>query len=251
VIGTGADLTGGGLAGGAATTLSVRGLTANGFSCGSVLILRRTIARVGGAAADCQFSAREAEFRGASGWYIGSSIGTDTSVIDRCKFEKLAIVTNDGKPLSLTLTNSIVAQLDLSALSPTAPTMIDAEYNTFYNDDVMPPVTCGSDAATPTGITFRNNIFNAPGARDTVTSGTAKCVFDTNLIYPQETSLGSGTLFQDPKFVNTSASDLHLSAMSPAIDASTTSAVAPSTDYDGTLRPQGAARDLGAFEYHQ
>jgi hypothetical protein len=41
----------------------------------------------------------------------------------------------------------------------------------------------------------------------------------------------------------------HLSAGSPAIDAADSASIDP-IDFDGTSRPQGNARDLGAFEYH-
>ena len=62
----------------------------------------------------------------------------------------------------------------------------------------------------------------------------------------------------DPLFVNRSSGDLHLSSSSPAKDAGLT--VVPSNpffpnpgtnqvrDKDGTLRPQGNAFDLGAYE---
>ena len=42
--------------------------------------------------------------------------------------------------------------------------------------------------------------------------------------------------------------DLHLSAGCPAIDAGD-SLSAPVIDFDGTVRPQGAAFDVGAYEY--
>jgi hypothetical protein len=51
-----------------------------------------------------------------------------------------------------------------------------------------------------------------------------------------------------PGFVNPSAGDFHLMSTSPAIDAADPAATI-SADYDGTPRPQGARRDIGAFEY--
>ena len=51
--------------------------------------------------------------------------------------------------------------------------------------------------------------------------------------------------FVDPS--DSPAADFHLRFNSPAIDAGTNTGVA--TDYDGTARPQGAAYDIGAYEY--
>ena len=49
-------------------------------------------------------------------------------------------------------------------------------------------------------------------------------------------------------FANPSKADFHLREGSPAIDSG--SAVdAPSDDFDGNSRPQGAGYDIGAFEF--
>lgn len=48
-------------------------------------------------------------------------------------------------------------------------------------------------------------------------------------------------------FANVAASDFHLSASSPALDAGT-STQAPAFDLEGTFRPSGAGHDIGAYE---
>lgn len=66
-----------------------------------------------------------------------------------------------------------------------------------------------------------------------------------------DTSLGTdggGNIDADPLFVDPTSSDLHLSVVSPAIDAGDNS-VCPGTDLDGVPRPQGSDCDLGAYEY--
>jgi hypothetical protein len=55
-----------------------------------------------------------------------------------------------------------------------------------------------------------------------------------------------GTVHRDPRFVNPSADDYRLQVGSPAID-SGTSIAAPTTDFDGNVRPHGAAFNRGAF----
>lgn len=57
-----------------------------------------------------------------------------------------------------------------------------------------------------------------------------------------------GNATADPRFVNAAASDLHLLAGSPAIDQGATIA-GVAVDFDGVTRPQGAAFDIGAFEF--
>lgn len=58
---------------------------------------------------------------------------------------------------------------------------------------------------------------------------------------------GSAYIEGDPRFVNPSAGDFHLGGYSPAVDKGN-ALLAPATDLDGTLRPQGAAVDIGAYE---
>jgi hypothetical protein len=107
-----------------------------------------------------------------------------------------------------------------------------------------------TDANTPTGITFVNNIFNSPSGGTSVSNGGSYCAFDNNAIYPQSVTTGTNTIAQDPKLVDPDNGDFHLMAGSPAIDVAKPIANEPANEFDGTLRPQGGARDLGAFEYH-
>ena len=53
----------------------------------------------------------------------------------------------------------------------------------------------------------------------------------------------------DPQLVNIAGRDFSLKGTSPAINAGIADPNAPAIDYIGTLRPQGRAFDIGAYEY--
>lgn len=67
--------------------------------------------------------------------------------------------------------------------------------------------------------------------------------------YQAGTGNDAHSLFADPKFVNATASDFHLQASSPAIDAGDTDhTVIGSLDIEGKARVQGTAVNIGAYE---
>ena len=59
---------------------------------------------------------------------------------------------------------------------------------------------------------------------------------------------GTGNIASNPQFVDEANGDFHLQAGSPCIDAGTANN-APSEDYEGTSRPQGAGFEIGAYEF--
>ena len=58
---------------------------------------------------------------------------------------------------------------------------------------------------------------------------------------------GTNVLVQAPRFVNPAAHDYHLQADSPAVNAGVDAGV--TVDWEGDIRPQGTAPDIGANEY--
>ncbi|MDB4952468.1 MAG: hypothetical protein JWO36_37 [Myxococcales bacterium] len=113
-------------------------------------------------------------------------------------------------------------------------------HNTFWGCPNGTPVFSSKDNL------FLNEIAGAPA--NTV-YGT-QCVHTYDLVKPQTaTPAGSNnTLGMDPRFKDALTGDFHLLAGSPAIDTADPAA-SETIDFDGTSRPQGAHRDVGAFEY--
>lgn len=100
-------------------------------------------------------------------------------------------------------------------------------------------------------LTYEDNIFLSTGNAGYAITTDFPCTatFDHNLAFPQTTAIGTSMIMIDPRLASPLNGDFHLSAGSPAIDAADSASIDP-IDFDGTSRPQGAARDLGAFEFH-
>ncbi len=120
--------------------------------------------------------------------------------------------------------------------------------NTFYHNRVSEIYLFNSGY---TNSIIRNNII--VGTNDILLGGTSSNItIDHNLFFASSYNgsniYGSDYLRQDPQLNNPGSGDFALKSTSPAIDAGSSSG-APSTDYAGTSRPQGAGYDIGAFEY--
>ena len=104
-------------------------------------------------------------------------------------------------------------------------------------------------------ITFRNNIVYPVVPQTYVLieapAGDAAIVANNNLYFNagQCPDFELGCIHANPMFVNPAASDFHLQANSPAINAGANTGIV--RDFEGTSRPQGAAYDIGVFEYKQ
>jgi len=117
-------------------------------------------------------------------------------------------------------------------ITPSAITNSLIANNIFYQP-TNAALYCG--ASGPNSLTVENNLTTVSQMCNASMSGTS---FSNNLV-----SQSSSGLMVDPSNHN-----YHLATGSPAIDAGT-STNAPSTDYDGISRPQGAGYDIGAYEW--
>lgn len=130
-------------------------------------------------------------------------------------------------------------------------TNISIHSNTFgwVGDKAVQIYSFGSRAS---GLRIADNIFY-DSAFD-IDAGAQNLFVNNNLFYGVTPS-GTNSVVVDPQFVNYvrhSAWDFRLKSTSPAIDKGALgSIIAPTnfTDQWGTVRPQGVALDIGAYEY--
>jgi hypothetical protein len=120
-------------------------------------------------------------------------------------------------------------------------------FSTFVLDRYQ---NCENPYSEPRIAVFENNIFYMPPDKgpSAIYAG-SDCTLSGNITYPQQPDLGGTNINLDPKFVDLPGKNYRIQLGSPAVDAAVTSS-APSPDHDfaGRSRPQGARRDIGAFE---
>ncbi|MCL5438945.1 MAG: carboxypeptidase regulatory-like domain-containing protein [Patescibacteria group bacterium] len=127
----------------------------------------------------------------------------------------------------------------------------------------------GSTITTVSGVVIRNNVFayntrasddlnNTASDNDVdyniyYTDGSAQGQFRYNnafvdfATWKTDTGWDSHSTFVEPSFLNRSSSDFHLTSSSPAINAGTDLSL--TSDFAGTIVPQGSAPDDGVYEF--
>ncbi len=174
---------------------------------------------------------------------------------DQVRFEAPATggsISTSGRRMRVRITNSIFERTQLSMNSADdAPDRSEyhVSFSTFIFDDPAQIQTCPDPGSHPRTALFENNIFFAPSAQvQSVVSG-FHCTFAGNITHPQESDLGGTNIDQDPRFVDLQGKDYRPQPGSPAVDAAgPTSGPGLDHDFAGAPRPQGAGKDIGAFE---
>ncbi len=139
-----------------------------------------------------------------------------------------------------TLFNNIIYNIAAGSTSQpgNAGIALAGTNNTAWNNTIYSVRNSGIRIdATSSGAVVQNNIVYLSSVANYSDGGGASTTHDHEL---------EGT---DPVFVNAGAADFHIQTSSPAKNAGVTLAGVP-TDFDGIARPQGAAYDIGAYEFH-
>ena len=156
-----------------------------------------------------------------------------------------------GQSVTSRVTNSIFEDVALSPNTIDAAnpgSQISFAFSTFiFTGDGEHDCLLDSGAAHRT-VLFENNVMKSVGPSGLDVIAGATCTVLHNILFPQTVAPASN-LNVDPQLVDITGHDFHLKSTSPAVDAAVPSAgLDPASDFDGVSRPQGAKKDIGAFE---
>ena len=174
---------------------------------------------------------------------IGVYLNTGSLLISRAQ------ISGNGGPGvqimagSYDISNSVIANnvgVGVSIASPGTTARFD--YNSLARNAAVSTTPSGA-VHCATGVALTNSIFSDNGATPQVE---ATCNVSYSL-FADIAPAGTGNRVGMPVFVNASGNNLHIGATSAArnmADPASTLMI----DYDGQIRPQGAARDVGVDE---
>ncbi|MEI6915953.1 MAG: right-handed parallel beta-helix repeat-containing protein [Armatimonadota bacterium] len=119
----------------------------------------------------------------------------------------------------------------------------NSSYGIFCTNSAAPSITNNIVAFSAAGVYNQSGSSSPPEMK-------SNCVYNPGGVnYSGNVSAGPGDISADPLFVSRASGDLHLSHLSPCIDAGLDSAVISEMDLDGLPRITGVHVDIGADEY--
>jgi hypothetical protein len=179
--------------------------------------------------------------------FIVIAVNPSIVSIERSFFEGGGGISSIGA--SIQISNSVIKKGgDLAMGGALDGPGFEVSFSTFVDTFVK----CVDTMYGAKGLKMNSSIlYNYMGSptSDSLLGASLCAQVSYSVVYPQGTGVGAtnqtGVL---PKLKDVAAGDYHLDSGSPALDRgdpASTNAI----DYDGVARPQGAARDSGAFEF--
>lgn len=164
-----------------------------------------------------------------------------TLVVERTTFRggTLAIMADAGT--SSELTNLMITETTDTAIQVPEGTGF-LKFSTVAYTGTAAATTAGILCSTGSFAIDSSIIWTATPDRMNTKAAVTGCLVTKGIVGPIAVS---GISNFDPLFVDPVAHDLHLSSVSPALNAATSG---PSLDFERQPRPQGAGYDLGADE---
>lgn len=159
---------------------------------------------------------------------------------------------NGGETRNYSITNNLIWDTGASCIfnRSSGPGFIDNNTCYDYNNPAGSQTSPDTEGITISGtVTLRNNAIYDPGGSNPIAGTPA--VSTNNLCGPGKSCGGSSQTWTAGTVLSTDSNQadfLTIGAGSPAVDSGV--AVSGVTmDYSGSPRPQGAAYDIGAYEY--
>ncbi|MBL0214830.1 MAG: hypothetical protein IPQ07_13215 [Myxococcales bacterium] len=160
-----------------------------------------------------------------------------------------------GRRVSLSITNSVFDEARLvldprDVIGSTSRAVFAFNTVVLHRSLALYRENPASTGNTGTFLTFiENNVLLATTATSNDAVDCTGCSVAHNIVFPQVSALPSSNQVTDPKLVAPDSHDFHLAAGSPALNAAVPSlGISTDHDFEGTLRPQGAQIDIGAYE---
>lgn len=133
---------------------------------------------------------------------------------------------------------------------------VDLYNNTFYGTNGSAALYVGGQYGyNPETVRVKNNLFYNPSGVSYITIASESSMGSLTIDYNAYYGNGSGpsrdthAVNANPLVTAAASSDFHLLSTSPLIDAGTDVSAVVTRDFDGVLRPQSDAFDIGVFEY--
>jgi len=182
-------------------------------------------------------------------WIVSGQISDGNGIIiDDTKFtQERGMKAYAGK---IRVANNLSYNNGGSGIHAYSSQNVDIVNNTAYGNSKSPALDYGGIFANDSSnVNILNNIVYArTGEKVNDNYRNSNVVYNYNLYYNGPVTVsGPNDITANPAFVNPAAGDFRIAAGSPALD-SGTSQLAPATDLDGSVRPQGTGYDRGAYE---